>query len=390
MSTFLNRKISDIEWLYINIHEMYNDFSIQIVLEGDGVFNIDTLTNAINVASQCNNFVRAKRVGKYWVDTGISPELIVYKGTFEEYVSMTTHNKYTIDLSKRVSVVYYFPQCGKLLFKVFHGVMDGRGVLNFVQNVFRVLCNKQEFIVPNSNINEKDFVQLLGGNGEKLNLKFNYSPPFNKFSFKSYDSVIKSIQIDLVEDSLVPIICKALHMTFVDSKVTKWMIPVDLRRHDKKLRCDSNLTLPIFLMISEVDNLLDIKGKYLFALKDKNELSPDNAKLIGISVLPRILIKCFLNGVKAIIYRKKKFPISGLVSFIEKSDLNNYSSPSFIATNLIALPCNQPFAPLTIMVTADSQKVNVVFGYYRDLWTENEENYFMNLFKTNYKNIING
>jgi len=58
---FSKRKISDSEWLYIYFHEMYNDFCIQIVVEGNGKIDVFELKSAVKMASAINNFVRAKK-----------------------------------------------------------------------------------------------------------------------------------------------------------------------------------------------------------------------------------------------------------------------------------------------------------------------------------------
>lgn len=383
---FSKRKISDSEWLYIYFHEMYNDFCIQIVVEGNGKIDEFELKSAVKKVSAINNFVRAKKNGLYWVDSGKSPEVILHSCDLSVFLEHTNSNKYVSKLNESVSCIHYFPKSGHLLFQVFHGVMDGRGVLNFIQNIFKALNKQTALVVLNSNTNDKQFVKSIKSKGKKIHFNFTYKSVARPINLHSYHTGCKIIQLSQVHDTIVPRICYALHHS-LSVKKSNWMIPVDLRRHKKNIKCDANLTLPIFLKIQTTDSYSDVKGNYLMSLKNSDEVCASNAKIWGISFLPSAIIRYVINILKKILIKRQRFPISGIVSFIEKSDLQNYSTECFKAIKMIALPCVQPFTPITIMVSMDTKNINLVFGYYRAWCSEAQINDFINLFNTNFKNL---
>jgi hypothetical protein len=153
------RPVSPTEWLYLAGARVMPPFAIQLVVEGRGRIDRDGLARAVAVASDACPGVRLVRRGRTWIDSGEAPPV-------REVAAVDFHRPLDPDLGPTCEVLLA-PAVDNttqdntamenaamenvnvtLVFRAFHGVMDGRGVLAWAGNVFRALPGEEPAGAP--------------------------------------------------------------------------------------------------------------------------------------------------------------------------------------------------------------------------------------------------
>jgi hypothetical protein len=144
-----SRPVFPTEWLYLAAARSMPPLAIQLCVEGDGIegdghVDPEGLARAVAVASAACPGARLARRGRTWVDSGQPPPVrVVDEPTFGAGGSwnlLTGPLDQTQPLDPENG-----PTCevliagGTIVFRAFHGVMDGRGALAWAAYVFRAL-----------------------------------------------------------------------------------------------------------------------------------------------------------------------------------------------------------------------------------------------------------
>ena len=144
------RIVSTTERCWLAIDRQTCPFVISLVLEGRGGLDIGDLTNAVYRASSVNPGCRLVLKGALqwsrWQDSGTPPPVSVVSGkVWDGYGSRGApflarrlpENGPTCE----VLMVEGYPP--RLIFRAHHGVMDGRGIFTWVEDVFRTLRGEE-------------------------------------------------------------------------------------------------------------------------------------------------------------------------------------------------------------------------------------------------------
>lgn len=384
--TQYRRLITDNELLYIRFNEKYGQFNIQFIFEGHGGITINKLRKAIEQTAESNPIICCCLKDKYWAYSGNFPKVIEHKEPISQQELINSQlMQENMKIDEKTVEVHMFNDGSMFLFKIFHGIMDGKGASNWVGNVFRAL--RGEALISQADvISEKDFVISTGMDAPALSLDFSFLP------FKSYQSPYTgdfkwyTQKIKGNFPMLVSHICYFFTQNNVLNR-SKFMIPVDLRRHNRKIQSDCNLTLPIFVNADKSMSVGDIHGEYLFALKDNLELSVKNTEVPGISIGGKFMADIGMIYLKFRQLLARKFLATGIISFLGTFKNSHFSTDSYQNESYYALPSYQPLTPFNIIPLQIDQSTIITIAYSTSLFTEKEvetvmlelENYLLSI-----------
>ncbi len=365
------RLITDNELLYIRFNENYGQFNIQFIFEGQGKVSKNDLQLAIEKTAVSNPIICCCLKDKFWAYSGNFP-------TVTEHLAHLTHEdllnskivQENMQLKNSTVEVHLFNHGSMILFKIFHGIMDGKGASNWVNNVFRALRNEDLIAMPDV-ISEKEFVLSTGYNAPPLKLEFGFLP------FKQYQSPYNGDykwHTEIIEGNFPMLVSHLCHFFTKKNELkrAKFMIPVDLRRHNKKLMSDCNLTLPIILTPDKSMSVGDIHGEYLFALKDNLELSVKNTEVPRIAIGGKFMADIGMFYLKFRQLISKRFLATGIISFLGTFKNEQFSTDTFQNEHFFALPSYQPLTPFNIIPLQLGNCTIFTFTYSTGLFTPEE------------------
>lgn len=171
------RKIASCEQMYIDVQETTNSYTIQNILEISGSISIAKLNFYLNeTIKNCigSNVFKDK---KFWSMSTNDVKFV--QKTFDTYNNYLKNNFFnaTIDYNTHSIEAYYIKFNDKniklLVFKFFHGVIDGKGTIMFIENFLKILNNISP-LQCNNNLNAKDYIskEQFYKKKEKISLEY--------------------------------------------------------------------------------------------------------------------------------------------------------------------------------------------------------------------------
>ncbi|MGQ4401596.1 amino acid adenylation domain-containing protein [Streptomyces hayashii] len=135
---------------------------VQLAVEGFGGLSGQLLTEALALAADACPGSRLRRLKKVWVDSGRPPRVVTAPRTAADAVldSPLLHSPLPARSDDTCEVVLFEGDPATLVFRAFHGVMDGRGVQLWAEDVFRALRGEQPVGAP-SRMNAQDMLATL-------------------------------------------------------------------------------------------------------------------------------------------------------------------------------------------------------------------------------------
>ena len=174
------RSVSPNEYLYAHIQQLYNTFAIQYVIEGIGYLSLEDLKKAVGQSIEASpgaNLILDKKK-KMWIES--NHNILIHSLNTSEFLNKfnLNHNiflKKNSPFSKRPSTeILLIPtNTYRVIIRSFHGQMDGKGLLIFVNNLFKALRG-QELCIARSNETDLSFLTKLDGFKKKIEMKCNY------------------------------------------------------------------------------------------------------------------------------------------------------------------------------------------------------------------------
>ena len=139
------RKVSPNERTYICYQDLFSTFAVQFVVEGNGEVDKELLSKAIKKVGVFFSGANLICDNKNWIK---NKKDIVVKEVFSD--KFDGYNFEVLDLfTKKIDnyknslseVIIVHGNSGKvrIIFRVFHGIMDGKGVILWIENIFKEL-----------------------------------------------------------------------------------------------------------------------------------------------------------------------------------------------------------------------------------------------------------
>lgn len=362
------RKASCNEHLYMDMQDLTNSYAIQYLFKIKKLKSKEKLEEAINSVIKNNKGSNVYLKGnKYYLNNKYLKIKEIKDDNADIYNLKVFQSK--VDYTKESIKVYIINNNGNkyLYFQLLHSVMDGKGCLLFVENVMNYLKEK-DLIKCSNDITEKEFVKPLKynkNNENKLpNIKHPKAKPINKYITKW-----KVIELDGYVPSLISKIACILNKEF-NSSLVKYMIPTDIRRHNRKDTYIGNLTLPIFLKVKDSDNYQNVNGQLLYSIKNNEELNIKHASYINYEYYPKTLRKLVLKQGLNIISKYNKFTVGAIISHLGRIDLKDYSNKHLEVDEFVSLPVQQPLGAFSIVIAEYNNKTKIAMSYYESQFEE--------------------
>ena len=372
MSSFF-RNASPNERIYIQTQDLFSSMNIQCFFVGKSTLSLERLQMAVDYAAKvCPGSRLVYHKGK-WLDSGKEPTV-----SNLEHDLFDGYNFDVLNLQKNlllldgppIEVLLVSGKTQGILFRMFHGIMDGKGALIWIENVFRALRKEALIAIP-SRHSDLSFIQEL--DHKKFNsLQFPAKKILPDAPKPSYQQVqTHRITIKGNYGSLVPKMMKCFAKEFCDS-VSLFMVPVSLRKKDESVICSANLVLPIFMEVDKEDSIGNINQRFMQKIKDDEFLNIANARLGLLGHLPDGLLKWTLYSYSQMCRMLSVFSTSGVISYVGNYELSTFSCDDFACSSFFSIPLLTPFSPVSVVAYKNTNAIEISISYNASLFTREQ------------------
>ncbi|MFJ9365031.1 peptide synthetase [Nocardia sp. NPDC101769] len=352
------RPISPTELIYFPMRDLAPPFLMQLVVEGQGSIDPEALRRAVATAADANPGARLVRDGKQWVDSGVAPSVRVVDHALE-YPALeadpvlTSPIGPTPDATVEVLLLTADLPEGKkgpttLVFRVFHGVMDGMGMVMWATDVLRVLRGEEPVGAPDP-IADAELVRKVGAPGRPTLMlpRFRSAIGHGRQEPGEHRHLLRTRTIHATGPGALMRVAALLAEE--GGPISRIMIPVDIRRHDPALRSTANLALPLFLDVRPGMDWTQLNEIKRAGLKENRELNQmDNG---GLKYLPQAAGRGLLRALNLLGSRTGRNLASATVSHMGRYDLDALAVPGFAPTAIKVMPQHSVAMPLLIGMT---------------------------------------
>ncbi|MGK8522885.1 peptide synthetase [Nocardia asteroides] len=354
------RKISPTERLYFSTRRVTPPFVMHLAVHGEGSLDPVALQRAVDVASAAAPGTRLVRDGGDWVDSGLAaavrvvPEWSLDYDALEHDAVLNSPIGPTPD--RTTEVLLLTGAQTTVVFRAFHGVMDGMGMRMWVDDVFRALRGHPPVGAADP-VADAELVARIGAPGRPTLVLPTFPAPTGP-GRQDPAAPRWLLRHRTIEATGKGIVARVAAVLAAESPVkSRFMIPVDLRRHDPALRSTANLALPLFLDVSPGESWETISARMRAGLRDKRELNQlDNGKL---SRFPATVIRGVLRGSNWLGARLNRNMVSATVSHMGAFDLDEMALPDWTPTTMRVLPQHSGAMPLLFAMVESRGKLEL-------------------------------
>jgi hypothetical protein len=373
------RPVSPTEWLYLAGERLAPPFAVQLFVSGAGGIGADELRFAVAAAADLCPGSRLVRSGRVWVDSRATPPVRVVDGPLggSAFDAPALHRPLDTARGPACEVLLAggpggAPGTGSTVgFRAHHAVMDGRGALAWAAEVFRALRGEEPTGVF-SRLTDTFLLRELGAVGRRPWLGFGWGSPLpagrscqlgrSGLSGRSGDRTLHWRRRTL--DGTHPGLGARLAAAFAAAgggQPSRFMVPVDLRRHAPHLASTANLSLPVFLDVAPGERWDELHARLRQVLADRRELSPGSAELVA-SRLPVPALAAGLAAAQAVSVRRGRYLSSAVLSHLGRIDLATFSTDTFAAGSVYSLPVHAPFVPVSVSAVESAERTELVLS----------------------------
>ncbi|WP_431955554.1 peptide synthetase [Nocardia lijiangensis] len=358
--TTFRRPITPTERLYFAARELAPPFLMQVAVHGQGTLDPAELQRAVDVAAAAIPGSRLVRDGADWVDTGVAPAVRVVEGhtlTYPELENDPVLNSPigpTPDRTCEVLLLTADPVT--IVFRGFHGVMDGMGMRMWVEDVFRALRGAEPLGAPDP-VADAQLVARLGAPGKPSLLLPTYSSAagHGKQDRAASRWLLRHRTIEATGKGVLARVAAVL--ADAAQAKSRFMIPVDLRRHDYTLRSTANLALPLFLDVAPGDDWKSVNDQLRAGLRENRELNQmDNG---GLTAFPSAVVRGVMRAGNWIGARLGRNLVSATVTHVGVFDLTAMAVPGYTPTSIRVLPQHSGMMPLLFGIVESAGRLEI-------------------------------
>ncbi|HEV2635890.1 MAG TPA: hypothetical protein VGX23_12125 [Actinocrinis sp.] len=335
--TAYTRRLSGIERGYLNAAATGTPQLIQMVIEGDGHLDPRALTEAIALATQANPGLAVRRRAGAWRGGGPLPPLT---DLADVGVDAPFYLRDLDVVNGPVCEVGVHQEAGtaRLVVRASHIATDGRGLRNWIEDVFRVLRG-QDPVGAAAVVDDTHFRAAAGTFAPA-------PPPVRVAPFPAVLGHGPAEAVPLWTRRRVRA-CPTGVTARVAAGISKHLatdtgriiVPVDLRRHDRSVRSTANLTAQLVLDIRRADSWRRLHGQILNALARKHEVAQLDRDFLRSNPFANSLREAQeLDG--------DRFPCTAIITDHGRVDTEPYRTAHFQPTGFATLPMLVPYAEL--------------------------------------------
>ncbi len=358
-----SRQISPFEWFHQT--NPRDSMVVQIFVEGSGSITMEDLRRAVTVAGDACPGARLARQGRRWVDSGIPPEVRVMEGAGRDPVLWADDPQMQRSVrgdggGPTTEVVLLTGDRPAVVFRAHHSVMDGRGTLLWATEVFRALrgLTPQDAKSP---LTEIDFVRQVDYEPGKPTRK-RVSPVLQSTAvrFSKRGGFSRRRTVEGNHPALVAKIAVAV-TRLCELETTPFLVPVDLRRHDRSIRTTGNVSLGLTLTVDRSMTWQEAQQRIRQSLMDKAEMSDlgKQRSLEGVLHIPLGALRTMAHMGDAFVARRGNFWTFSL-SNIGRVDMADFTTGSFQASAVFLALRRGLYALPTFFLSQSADRTEIV------------------------------
>ncbi|MFI9503017.1 peptide synthetase [Nocardia sp. NPDC052566] len=358
--TVFRRRISPTERLYFPNRELTPPFLMHIAVHGDGALDPAVLRSAVEAASAANPGSRLIREGDDWVDSGVAAAVRVVEGSTLDYATLeddaVLNSPIGPTAERTCEVLLLTGERTTIVFRVFHGVMDGMGVRMWVDDVFRALRGATPLGAPDP-VADTELLARVGAPGKPTLVLPTYPSAVGSGRQDPDASrwLLRHRTIPATGKGILARVCAVLAAE--TGAKSRFMIPVDLRRHDPELRSTANLALPLFLDVTPGDSWQAVNAQLRAGLQEKRELNElDNGRL---SLFPMPVIRTVLRLSNWLGARLNRNMVTATVTHMGRFDPAELAVPGWTPAVVRVIPQHSGAMPLLFGLAECAGKIEL-------------------------------
>ncbi|MEN6472957.1 MAG: amino acid adenylation domain-containing protein [Syntrophaceae bacterium] len=341
----LHRPLSYIERSWLSIDSASSPFVVQMVLEGRGSLDVGHLAAAVGKASELNPGTRlvlkGSLRGSRWVDSGRAPCVRVVSGeAWDGYGPENApflHDRLPHS-GPTCEVLWVEGSTPRIIFRASHGVMDGRGVITWAEDVFRIMQGAP-FLGTQWAITDKQIMNSITQQTRDVYADRAIAPT----GMSRPDGQDGIMWRRLTFKGALPVLLGKVGWALAQSAwrngdgLVRLIVPVDLRSHQPGLRCTSNLTTALYVDITQASSPESITHDILKQLDNKTDCMP----YVGtefIEVTPLKLLGLGFTMLSKLNYRRGRYNASAMISNLGHIDTQAFCADSFRAETCFFVP----------------------------------------------------
>ncbi|MFC9968958.1 peptide synthetase [Nocardia ignorata] len=346
------RPVTTTERMYFPMRTLAPPFLMQLVVPGEGTIDPQRLRQAVAAAADVTPGARLLRQGDIWVDSGIAPAVRVVDDHEFGYPALESDPVLTSDIGPTpdttVEVLLLTATTPTLVFRVFHGVMDGMGMVLWATNVLRALRGADPVPQPDP-VADQQLVDRVGAPGKPTPMIPRYRSAVGRGRQRRGTArhLLRHRRVQAAGPGALARVCALLAAETPGT--SRIMMPVDLRRHDPALRSTANLALPLFLDIAPGQDWAQVKEEIKAGLAQRRELN--QLANTRITLVPDPVNRGVLRTTNWLGARLGRNLASATVSHMGRFTSDELAVPGFRPTGLFVLPQHSVAMPLLFGLT---------------------------------------
>jgi hypothetical protein len=374
-ATHYRRHVSLVERLWLGIDRVSPPFVNNLVLEGHGYIDQAVLQDAVAQASQVNPGSRVVLKGVLrgcrWQDSGITPPVTrvsggAWDGYRHDHAPFLKRKLPDHGPTCEVLIVDGTPQ--RIIFRANHGAMDGRGIITWAEDVFRVLRGEAPLgadatetdttIVSHVTTRTREVYadRCIATTG--ISLPAAPGSAWRRLSLKGpLGKAVGKIGCVLAQS--------ARHYS---DGLVRLMIPVDLRNHRPGLRSTANLSTALYIDVAKDATPDSIMRDIWRQLYRKH----DCMRFVGINMLDMIPITLLGLGLKVVAkmnHMSGFYNVSAIISNVGHIDQGMFCGGGFQTDTTYVIPPHLDRTPVFIVLVENMGRHEITVSVPNDLGT---------------------
>lgn len=341
----LHRPLSYIERSWLSIDSASSPFVIQMVLEGRGSLDVGRLAAAVEKVSELNPGTRlvlkgALR-GSRWVDSGRPPRVRIVSGAaWDGYGPENApflHDRLPLG-GPTSEVLWVEGPTPRIIFRASHGVMDGRAVMTWAEDVFRVMQGAP-FLGTEWTTTDASVMSRITQQTRETYLDRAIAPT-GEYRPDGQEGIMWR---RLTFQGTLPVLLGKLGWALAQSAwrygdgLVRLAVPVDLRIHQPGLRSTSNLTTSLYVDVTQASTPESIIHEILKQLDNKTDCMPYSGTAL-IEVTPIKALRLGFTMFSRLNSRRGVYNASALISNLGHIDTRAFCAGDFSAETCFFVP----------------------------------------------------
>ena len=367
MAHSYKRKVSPSERLWLVAARLCPPFSNIVILEGTGSLDIGYWQDAVHRASSVNPGSRLRISGvlgcSKWIDSGRTPAVKEIDGSSWDGKGPEgapfLEDPFLLKDGHSCDVLLLHGDPLRVVFRSHHAVMDGRGTMVWMNDMFRCL-RKEEPLGSYSRLYDRKLAQSFQKETRGA-FAMEHGAPTGTASGQVPGVTwqrrkIKGKYSDLVGQMSLLIAAEARKH---HQGVVRIGIPVDLRRRKPGLRSTANLTIAIYVEINQETTAADVGADIARQLEQgKDGVTTKSASLMNI--IPLNIVQ---KGVEKLIrkqHRSGMYGLTGVISNMGRIDTSGCIGGGFSTKTCFFIPPGLDTLPVFFTLNGNGNTIELI------------------------------